>query len=210
MSPFSCRLWSEGRLTMKRLSLLLTRCFSEALGLWGTPGGTADTVTVTAAPGPVLSTWPPSPTWSPGALSGPWCLILVPTELRRVPKVSPVQPTRGCVHGVLHVLGAAGGAQEGLGVLGGWGQPRGCSPACAPLTSRRMTRATARAHSWMVASWSDCSRNSFPVTVRSWRGGSRMGRGHGLPGTPTGARGTQALQGCPACPSLKEGSCGCA
>lgn len=40
MSPFSCRLWSGGRLTMKRLSLLFTRFFSEASGVWGAPGGT--------------------------------------------------------------------------------------------------------------------------------------------------------------------------
>lgn len=41
ISPFSCRLWSGGRLMMKRLNLLFTRFFSEASGVWGAPGGTA-------------------------------------------------------------------------------------------------------------------------------------------------------------------------
>lgn len=106
MSPFSCRLWSGGRLTMKRLSLLFTRFFSEASGVWGAPGGTVGPECghghSHTSPEACSPPRPPSPTWSPGPLSDPRCLVLVPAELP--PSVPTVQPTHRHVHRVLQVL----------------------------------------------------------------------------------------------------------
>ena len=173
MSPFSCRLWSGGRLTMKRLSLLFTRFFSKASGPWGAPGGTAGSGHghghSHASPEACSPPRSPNPTWSPGPLSDPRRLILVPAELHQVPNIPPVQPPHRCMHGVLQVLGRGGGGGQGqLGMLTGLGAAMGQPlPPLQALTSRRMTPRMARAHSWMVASWSDCSRNSLPVTVRS-------------------------------------------
>lgn len=117
MSPFSCRLWSGGRLMMKRLSLLFTRFFSELSGAGGVPGGRAG---LGGSPQPralTLSLPPsiPSPTWGPGPLGDPGRLILVPAELRQVPAGYVAQPPQRHIHGVLQVLVVMGGGSAGKG-----------------------------------------------------------------------------------------------
>lgn len=114
MSPFSCRLWSGGRLMMKRLSLLFTRFFSELSGAGGVPGGRAG---LGGSPRPqalTLSLPPsiPSPTWGPGPFGDPRRLILVPAELRQVPAGYVAQPPQRHIHGVLQVLVVMGGVSR--------------------------------------------------------------------------------------------------